>query len=208
VSVSFILLLPLLLLRCMSTVMPRQVKVVVLGNGGVGKSALTVQFVSQVFLTKYDPTIEDCYEKSVEVDGEQYNIEIQDTAGTEQFTAVKDVYMRTGQGFLLVYSISSLASFTDLSEIKDQICRVKDIKEPAIVLVGNKTDLIDQRVITTERGQELADKWGCAFVETSAKTRQNVSLVFDLILKQIALKEPRQDPSASKSKDSECCVVV
>jgi Ras-related protein Rap-1B len=75
----------------------REFKIVVLGSGGVGKSALTVQFVQGIFVEKYDPTIEDSYRKQVEVDGQQCMLEILDTAGTEQFTAMRDLYMKNGQ---------------------------------------------------------------------------------------------------------------
>ncbi|KAI9145010.1 RAP1A, member of ras oncogene family [Paraphysoderma sedebokerense] len=104
----------------------REYKLVVLGSGGVGKSALTVQFVQSIFVEKYDPTIEDSYRKQVEVDGQQCMLEILDTAGTEQFTAMRDLYMKNGQGFILVYSITSQATFNDLSELREQILRVKD----------------------------------------------------------------------------------
>jgi len=74
----------------------QDIKIVVLGTGGVGKSALTVQFVQGIFVDKYDPTIEDSYRKPFEVDGEQKVLEILDTAGTEQFTAMRDLYMKNG----------------------------------------------------------------------------------------------------------------
>ncbi len=67
----------------------REFKVVVLGSGGVGKSALTVQFVSGCFMEKYDPTIEDFYRKEIEVDGSPCVLEILDTAGTEQFASMR-----------------------------------------------------------------------------------------------------------------------
>ena len=92
----------------------REYKIVVLGSGGVGKSALTVQFVQGIFVEKYDPTIEDSYRKQVEVDGQQCMLEILDTAGTEQFTAMRDLYMKNGQGFVLVYSITAQSTFNDL----------------------------------------------------------------------------------------------
>lgn len=68
-------------------------------------------------------------------------LEILDTAGTEQFTAMRDLYMKNGQGFVLVYSISSQSTFNDLIELRDQILRVKDTTEVAMILVGNKCDL-------------------------------------------------------------------
>src|SRR3954447_11936353 len=131
-------------------------KVVVLGSGGVGKSALTVQFVQGIFVEKYDPTIEDSYRKLIEVDNEQYMLEILDTAGTEQFTAMRDLYMKNGQGFVLVYSIIAQSTFNDLPDLREQILRVKDVDSVPMVLVGNKCDLSDQRVITTEQGESLA----------------------------------------------------
>nr|CAI5832722.1 unnamed protein product [Callosobruchus analis] len=103
----------------------REYKIVVLGSGGVGKSALTVQFVQGIFVEKYDPTIEDSYRKQVEVDGQQCMLEILDTAGTEQFTAMRDLYMKNGQGFILVYSITAQSTFNDLQDLREQILRVK-----------------------------------------------------------------------------------
>jgi len=96
-----------------------------LGSGGVGKSALTVQFVQGIFVEKYDPTIEDSYRKQVEVDGQQCMLEILDTAGTEQFTAMRDLYMKNGQGFVLAYSITAQSTFNDLQDLREQILRVK-----------------------------------------------------------------------------------
>jgi small GTP-binding protein len=72
-----------------------------------------------------DPTIEDSYRKNIEVDGIQCLLEILDTAGTEQFTAMRDLYMKDGQGFVLVFSIVAKSTFTDLNDIRDQIVRVK-----------------------------------------------------------------------------------
>lgn len=94
----------------------REFKVVVLGSGGVGKSALTVQFVSGNFMEKYDPTIEDFYRKEIEVDQAPCVLEILDTAGTEQFASMRDLYIKNGQGFVVVYSITSHQTF--------QVCKI------------------------------------------------------------------------------------
>merc|ERR1712083_550419 len=134
----------------------REYKIVVLGSGGVGKSALTVQFVQGIFVEKYDPTIEDSYRKQVEVDGQQCTLEILDTAGTEQFTAMRDLYMKNGQGFVLVYSITAQSTFNDLYEIRDQILRVKDSEDVPIILVGNKCDLEEEREVGRDQGALLA----------------------------------------------------
>eukprot|EP01125_Pyxidicula_operculata_P012876 TRINITY_DN4246_c0_g3_i2.p1 TRINITY_DN4246_c0_g3~~TRINITY_DN4246_c0_g3_i2.p1 ORF type:complete len:190 (-),score=30.72 TRINITY_DN4246_c0_g3_i2:50-619(-) len=163
----------------------QDLKLVVLGSGGVGKSAITVQFVQNIYVEKYDPTIEDSYRKLVEIDGQQCMLEILDTAGTESFTAMRDLYMKSGQGFLLVYSIISQSTFNDIAEIREQILRVKDSDKIPMVLVGNKCDLNDQRVITTEQGQKLSEKFGCAHMEVSAKTRQNIDEIFHCVVRQI-----------------------
>src|SRR3989338_8821361 len=109
----------------------------------------------------------------------QCMLEILDTAGTEQFTAMRDLYMKNGQGFVLVFSIIALSTFNELPDLREQILRVKDTDNVPMVLVGNKCDLSDQRVITTEQGKELAQRFGnCAYLETSAKTKVNVNEIF------------------------------
>lgn len=184
----------------------REYKLVVLGSGGVGKSALTVQFVQGIFVEKYDPTIEDSYRKQVEVDGQQCMLEILDTAGTEQFTAMRDLYMKNGQGFLLVYSITAQSTFNDLQELREQILRVKDTDDVPMLLVGNKCDLEVDRVVGKEQGQNLARHFNCAFLETSAKARINVSEIFMDLVRQINKKSPEQNGKRNKPKKG--CTVL
>ncbi|CEP18824.1 hypothetical protein [Parasitella parasitica] len=183
----------------------REYKLVVLGSGGVGKSALTVQFVQSIFVEKYDPTIEDSYRKQVEVDGQQCMLEILDTAGTEQFTAMRDLYMKNGQGFLLVFSITSSVTLTDLNELREQILRVKDEENVPMVLVGNKCDLEDERMVSREQGMNLSKEWGDKpFYETSARYKINVDEVFYDLVRQIN----RQMPSKDKQKKRLKCIVL
>eukprot|EP00040_Diaphanoeca_grandis_P020998 m.111703 g.111703 ORF g.111703 m.111703 type:complete len:195 (-) comp28141_c0_seq1:459-1043(-) len=181
----------------------KEYKLVVLGSGGVGKSALTVQFVQGIFVEKYDPTIEDSYRKQVEVDGHQCMLEILDTAGTEQFTAMRDLYMKNGQGFVLVYSITALSTFQDLTDLREQILRVKDAEQVPLVLVGNKCDLEAERVVTSAQGQSQARAFGgnsdpCTFLEASAKLKINVNDIFYDLVRQIN----RQGGSTAKSSSS------
>jgi Ras-related protein Rap-1B len=181
--------------------MLREYKLVVLGSGGVGKSALTVQFVQGIFVEKYDPTIEDSYRKQIEIDGSQCMLEILDTAGTEQFTAMRDLYMKNGQGFVLVYSIIAMSTFNDLPDLKDQITRVKDQDKVPMILVGNKCDLgQDQRVVDTSNGEQLAQSWGCLFMEASAKARINVDQIFIELIKSINKTAPQTKGGKGEKK--------
>ena len=110
-----------------------------LGSDGVGKSVLTVQFVQGIFVEEYDPTIEDAYRKQVEVNDQQGMMGILNKAGTEQFTAMRDLYIKNGQGFLLVYSITALSTFYKLQYQREQTLRVMNTEDVPLVLVGNKS---------------------------------------------------------------------
>ncbi|CAI9719653.1 ras-related protein Rap1 [Octopus vulgaris] len=184
----------------------REYKLVVLGSGGVGKSALTVQFVQGIFVEKYDPTIEDSYRKQVEVDGQQCMLEILDTAGTEQFTAMRDLYMKNGQGFLLVYSITAQSTFNDLQDLREQILRVKDTNDVPMLLVGNKCDLEDERVVGKDQGTNLARQFNCGFLETSAKSKINVNEIFYDLVRLINKKNPEKRDKGRK-KSSNCVLL-
>ncbi|CAF2522862.1 unnamed protein product [Rotaria sp. Silwood2] len=163
----------------------REYKVVVLGPGGVGKSALTVQLCHSKFVEKYDPTIEDFYRKEIEVDGEPAYLEILDTAGTEQFASMRDLYIKNGRGFLVVFSLTSWQSFLDARTIREQILRVKGTDNVPICLVGNKCDASLQRQVTPDDALALAQAWTCPYVETSAKLAINVNDTFAEIVREI-----------------------
>ncbi|KAK9375494.1 P-loop containing nucleoside triphosphate hydrolase protein [Lipomyces chichibuensis] len=156
----------------------REYKIVVLGAGGVGKSALSVQFSQGVFLESYDPTIEDSYRKQVDIDGRPCILEILDTAGVEQFTAMRELYIKNGQGFVLVYSVTDRSSLLELSKLYDQVCRIKGTKTVPIVLAGNKCDLAHARTVPFQEAKHLAMKWRTnSFYEVSL-FRRGICFVF------------------------------
>uniref|UniRef100_A0A914WG93 Ras-related protein M-Ras n=1 Tax=Plectus sambesii TaxID=2011161 RepID=A0A914WG93_9BILA len=144
-------------------------KLVVIGEGGVGKSSLTIQFFQKQFIDYYDPTIEDQYIQHCEVDGQWVILDVLDTAGQEEFSAMREQYMRSGRGFLLVYSVTDLRSFEEAPKLFQQILRVKDRTEYPVLLVANKVDLIHQRKVTEDQGRELAERLKVPYIETSAK---------------------------------------
>ncbi|KAH0504986.1 Ras-related protein Rap-2b [Microtus ochrogaster] len=176
----------------------REYKVVVLGSGGVGKSALTVQFVTGSFIEKYDPTIEDFYRKEIEVDSSPSVLEILDTAGTEQFASMRDLYIKNGQGFILVYSLVNQQSFQDIKPMRDQIIRVKRYERVPMILVGNKVDLEGEREVSYGEGKALAEEWSCPFMETSAKNKASVDELFAEIVRQM-------NYAAQPNGDEGCC---
>ncbi|SCV05707.1 LANO_0H13410g1_1 [Lachancea nothofagi CBS 11611] len=147
----------------------REYKLVVVGGGGVGKSALTIQLIQSHFVDEYDPTIEDSYRKQVVIDDKVSILDILDTAGQEEYSAMREQYMRTGEGFLLVYSVTSRTSFDELMTYYQQILRVKDADYVPVFLVGNKSDLDDERQVSYEEGVSLAKQFNAPFRETSAK---------------------------------------
>eukprot|EP01105_Mastigella_eilhardi_P007415 TRINITY_DN1886_c0_g3_i1.p1 TRINITY_DN1886_c0_g3~~TRINITY_DN1886_c0_g3_i1.p1 ORF type:complete len:964 (-),score=269.19 TRINITY_DN1886_c0_g3_i1:66-2957(-) len=155
-----------------------EIKLVIMGGGGVGKSALTIQYIQNHFICEYDPTIEDSYRKQVTLDGVAYLLDILDTAGQEEYSAMRDQYMRTGQVFLLVYAISSRSSFDEAPSLHDHVLRIKEVDVAPIILVGNKCDLEGDRQVARSEGEALARSWNCPFFETSARTRINVEEAF------------------------------
>lgn len=156
----------------------REYKLVVVGGGGVGKSALTIQLIHSHFVDEYDPTIEDSYRKQVVIDDKVTILDILDTAGQEEYSAMREQYMRTGEGFLLVYSVTSRTSFEELMTYYQQIQRVKDSDYVPVVVVGNKSDLEDERQVSYEDGLHIAKQMNAPFLETSAKQAINVEDAF------------------------------
>ncbi|KAL0109536.1 hypothetical protein PUN28_014535 [Cardiocondyla obscurior] len=179
---------------------PRVYKIVVLGDGGVGKSAVTLQFVSHRFLDYHDPTIEDSYQTQVVIDGEAALLDILDTAGQVEFTAMREQYMRCGEGFMICYSVTDRHSFQETMEYRKLISRVRANENIPLVLVGNKFDLQHHRKVTTEEGKALAEELGCPFYETSAALRQFIDDAFFSLIRQIRAKERSRNSHRKRSR--------
>lgn len=184
-------------------------KLVVLGGGGVGKSALTIRLVTDNFLDEYDPTIEDSYRKQVMIDDETALLDILDTAGQEEFSSMQDQWMRDGQGFLLVYNIVARPTFDEVSILYDKILRTKDSDDVPIVLVGNKCDLKEQRVVEYDEGATLAKQWGCPFFETSAKIKLNNEACFFELVRTIRNQQKQRtgQTGGGKSRKRGCTIL-
>ncbi|XP_063216580.1 ras-like protein 2 [Bacillus rossius redtenbacheri] len=185
-------------------------KLVVVGGGGVGKSAITIQFIQSYFVTDYDPTIEDSYTKQCVIDDIPAKLDILDTAGQEEFSAMREQYMRSGEGFLLVFSVTDRASFDEVYKFHRQILRVKDRDEFPMLMVGNKADLDHQRLISTTEAQNLSRQLKIPYVECSAKLRMNVDQAFHelvRIVRKFQLSErPPLKPNHKDGK-KKCAII-
>src|SRR3990167_11463630 len=156
--------------------MDNTIKLVAVGAGGVGKSAFTIYCVQHRFVEEYDPTIiEDAYRKQITVNDTKIVVDILDVAGEEEYAAMRDHNLRISDGYLLIYSITNELSFDEVPNFMDQILRVKDADFVPTVIIGNKCDLEADRQVETKAGENLAEKYKAAFLETSAKFVEVVS---------------------------------
>jgi len=174
-----------------------------MGGGGVGKSAITLRFIQNNFPLDYDPTIEDSYRKQIRVDEDTVVLEVLDTAGQEEYSAMREQWIRYGEGFFLVYSILSRHSFDkEVHPLIRQLERVRDAEIQAIptILFANKIDMPQSRQVTTEEGKEMAKKLGSNFYEGSAKASLNIEEAFFDMVRAIRRKRLRGDDSDSESE--------
>ncbi len=175
-------------------------RVVVFGAGGVGKSSLVLRFVRGTFRENYIPTIEDTYRQVISCNKQVCTLQITDTTGSHQFPAMQRLSISKGHAFILVYSIVSKSSLEELKPIMKEVIEIKgDIEGIPIMLVGNKCDETS-REVSTALGEACAKQWGCAFMETSAKTNHNVRELFQELLQMEKRRTMTLNPNDKKSK--------
>ena len=161
--------------------------IVILGVGSVGKSCITLQYIWEKYIDEYDPTLEDSYRKQVTVDGLEYILEIHDTAGQEEYSAVRNQYISHGDGFVIVYSITLRSSFDEVHGFVNSVLRVKDLDAVPYVLCGNKADLEKERQVLKIEGQRLSETLNCKFYETSARMNHNIKETFIGLIQEIKI---------------------
>jgi len=187
-------------------------RIVVLGAGGVGKSALTLRLISDEFAQEYDPTIEDSYRKQVTIDSEPALLDVLDTAGQEEYASLQDQWIREGDGYLVVYAINSMSTFEESKVIREKIRRicegVSDLDTVPMIFCGNKCDLENERRVTKVQAQSQADEWDCPFYEASAKTKKNAEVVFYEVVRRVrTLKKSSKGLSGGRKKGGLCTLL-
>ncbi|KAL8094730.1 hypothetical protein AgCh_036302 [Apium graveolens] len=162
------------------------IKLLLIGDSGVGKSCLLLRFSDGSFTTSFITTIGiDFKIRTIELDGKRIKLQIWDTAGQERFRTITTAYYRGAMGILLVYDVTDESSFNN---IRNWIRNIEQHASDNVnkILVGNKADMDEsKRAVPTSKGQALADEYGIKFFETSAKTNMNVEEVFFSVAKDI-----------------------
>nr|XP_001091918.3 ras-related protein Rab-17 isoform X3 [Macaca mulatta] len=171
---------------------PRAFKLVLLGSGSVGKSSLALRYVKNDFKNIL-PTV-GCafFTKVVDVGTASLKLEIWDTAGQEKYHSVCHLYFRGANAALLVYDITRKDSFLKAQQWLKDLEKELHPEEVLVMLVGNKTDLSEEREVTFQEGKEFADSQKLLFMETSAKLNYQVSEVFSAVAQELLQRDDRE----------------
>jgi len=190
-------------------------KLLLIGDSSVGKTAILLRFSDDSFSPNFISTIGiDFRIKTIEIRGKKIKLQIWDTAGQERFHTITTSYYRGAMGILLVYDITRPNSFDNLAKWLRTILEHSNTDVEKMIL-GNKCDMEEQRLISKERGEAIAKENGIPFLETSAKNNINVEEAFLQMSERILDKLPGSVPETSpnivpktspkKSSSSQCC---
>ena len=165
-----------------------KLKVVIVGDSGVGKSNLIKRFTTNEFLANSKATVGvEFLSKSYKINDKIFKIEMWDTAGQERYKSITSAYYKGAKGALVVYDTTSAQSFENVDKWYNEI-KEKTGKDIKLILIGNKIDLAEQKVVNTDEALAKAKTWGIPLMETSAKSAVNVKEAFHDLLKEMYLE--------------------
>ena len=161
------------------------VKVILIGDSGVGKTNIMSKFLKNQFMEESKATIGvEFGSKLFNHEGHKIKAQIWDTAGQEKYKAITGAYYKGSKGALVVYDITQKKTFENIEKWVNDLKAAGDPKI-TIILIGNKNDLDDKRQVSKDQGEEKARSFGCAFLETSAYSGDNIDKAFNYMVKEI-----------------------
>ena len=162
------------------------IPLMLLGDGQVGKTSLSLNLTKNKFDDSLLTTVgKESYTYLTNLHGHDVKMKIWDTAGQERFKSMSVGVIKTVDGLILVYSITSQESFRNLESWMKSVKDIADLSKKPVIIVGNKCDLENMRMVTYEEGKQYATNLGYHFYETSAKTGENLKEAFDDIFEQL-----------------------
>lgn len=187
---------------------PEKISITICGDGGCGKSSITLRLVRSQWTHEYDPTIEDSYSITRRIDGATYHLNLTDTAGQEEYRGMWATSNLRSDAFLLVYDITNSNSLDQLTYFNDLIDMETETRmeawvnerkksnnggadgtggwvKPVKIVAGNKCDLQESRQVPAQVGLEWSRARGCGFMETSARNTVNIEETFALIVRRV-----------------------
>ncbi|KAI0797869.1 GTP-binding protein ypt1 [Abortiporus biennis] len=177
-------------------------KLLLIGDSGVGKSCLLLRFADDTYTESYISTIGvDFKIRTIELEGKTVKLQIWDTAGQERFRTITSSYYRGAHGIIVVYDVTDNDTFTNVKQWLQEIDRYAS-EGVNKLLVGNKSDLTNKKVVEYSVAKEFADQLGIPFLETSAKNATNVEQAFLTMAKQIKDRMGAASTSAGPGKTS------
>ncbi|XP_045695869.1 ras-related protein Rab-3C isoform X2 [Phyllostomus hastatus] len=157
-------------------------KLLIIGNSSVGKTSFLFRYADDSFTSAFVSTVGiDFKVKTVFRNEKRIKLQIWDTAGQERYRTITTAYYRGAMGFVLMYDVTNEGSFTAVQDWSTQI-KTYSWDNAQVILVGNKCDMEDERVVSTERGRRLGEQLGFEFFETSAKDNVNVKQTFERLV--------------------------
>ena len=161
------------------------VKVIIIGDSGVGKTNIMSKFLKNKFMEESKATVGvEFGSKLFDLNGHKIKAQIWDTAGQEKYKSITGAYFKGSKGALVVYDITQKSTYESLEKWVNDLKSAGDPKI-TIILIGNKSDLEENRQVTKEQGEEKAKSFGCAFLETSALSGDNIDKAFNMMVKEI-----------------------
>ena len=169
-------------------------RLVMLGAGNVGKSAIVSRFLNGSFPETYKPTVEDLHCRDFNVAGKVVKVDIMDTAGDRSFPAMRRLSISTGHGFILVFAMNCRKSFEEIKQLWEEIKELRsNYQDLPCVIVGNKTDLTGRQVTLDDvHHWALPEEKISVYVEASAKDNSGIASIFQKLLEQANIPQQRQ----------------